>query len=190
MGSAASERSYGTAWGAVPGRSSSGRPSDDRDSSDSGSAGMTPCTPDSAVPLVDAMSSMSVGGDPHVSAWLDGEEEDPWGSGFVFPSAAGVSSSYAPSDEVDTKGSLWDDYEDDEEPEPAPDVIICTVHGKLCKKGICKQYKSQLRAIEKPKEAAQRKTKNSKAPPRKNEGGWRNVNCKYLWLSGNHLVFY
>jgi hypothetical protein len=47
--------------------------------------------------------------------------------------------------------SLWDDYE---EQKPVTQELLCTDHGRICKKGICKTYAKQLRDIERAKKMA------------------------------------
>jgi hypothetical protein len=59
-------------------------------------------------------------------------------------------------------GSLWDDYEEEK---PAPvQGLLCTDHGRICKKGICKTYAKQLRDIERAKKDAERAKKMAENP--------------------------
>lgn len=176
----ASGQSYGTAWAsATPGLSPSNPSPNARDSSDSGSAGTTPCTPESAAPLVTDMSSVSISGAPSTGPYFDGDDEgDVWGDN-QFPQAAGVSE-YAASEPVEAQGSLWDDYGEEEESQKDPDAIVCNEHGSLCKKGICTQYNSQLRAAKHAKGLEERSKK--KKAPSKNDGDWKKGNGKSIYL--------
>lgn len=49
--------------------------------------------------------------------------------------------------------SLWRDYEEEK---PVVQELLCTDHGKICKRGICKTYGKQLREAEKAKKMAER----------------------------------
>jgi len=53
-----------------------------------------------------------------------------------------------PGSSDDASESLWDDYE---EPKPVVEELLCTDHGRICKRGICKTYAKQLREVEKAK---------------------------------------
>lgn len=53
---------------------------------------------------------------------------------------------------ADGPESLWDDYE---EAKPEVQELLCTDHGRICKKGICKTYSRQLREVEKAKKMAE-----------------------------------
>lgn len=173
--SSASGQSYGTAWAsATPGLSPSNISPNARNSSDSGSAGTTPRTPDSATPLAAGMSSVSISGGPS-AAEHSGGEDDVWADG-QFPQAAGVSE-YAISEPIEAQESLWGDYDQEEESQKKSDAIICEVHGTLCSKGICSQYKSQKRAMERAQELEERSKTKKKGHP-KNDGDWRKGNGK------------
>ncbi|KAJ7648046.1 hypothetical protein FB45DRAFT_733077 [Roridomyces roridus] len=52
-------------------------------------------------------------------------------------------------------GNLWGD-DDDAEKKKAADVILCTVHGIICKKGICQEYARLLREKERKERDAAR----------------------------------
>ncbi|KZP28423.1 hypothetical protein FIBSPDRAFT_258477 [Athelia psychrophila] len=54
--------------------------------------------------------------------------------------------------------NLWDDWK---EPQPAAEML-CTDHGKICKKGICKTYYKQLKDIERAKKDAEREENEAK----------------------------
>lgn len=63
------------------------------------------------------------------------------------------------SDQTGWAGYVFKTEDDDKPKEPE---IECKTHGKLCKKGICKQYKAQKRERERAKEAAQRNAEKEK----------------------------
>ena len=169
----ASGQSYGTAWTSSPGLSRTNASANNKDSSDSDSARATPHTPESAVPLEQAMSSVSIQ-EPSAEPWLDGDDDgEVWDEDIVLPNAAGVST-HVSTRPTEPQEFLWDDYEDEEEPKKDPDAIICEEHGALCKKGICSQYKKQKRALERVKEAEERKKQQKKKGPLKSDGDWRN----------------
>lgn len=81
---------------------------------------------------------------------------------------------------VDPGENLWADYGKNE-PQQASEEIVCPAHGKLCSRGICKEYNRLKRTIEREKEAEERaaareerkKEKKSKARnPRKSLCKW------------------
>ncbi|KAJ7152826.1 hypothetical protein C8R46DRAFT_1120376 [Mycena filopes] len=73
--------------------------------------------------------------------------------------------------------SLWGEDDDNLEKErKKQEDILCTVHGIICKKGICKEYARMLREAEREKAAKERGGKNSN-----NGGGRRNDNNKGGW---------
>lgn len=83
---------------------------------------------------------------------------DDW-SGSGHPTAEGVSegnlwgSQPASSSAVDEE-NLWGEY-GKPTPKAPPPEDLCQVHGKICSRGICKQYALQKRAIER-KQATER----------------------------------
>ncbi|CAL1711707.1 unnamed protein product [Somion occarium] len=67
--------------------------------------------------------------------------------------------------------SLWGNYEAEGDPEPPPDEIVCTIHGTTCKKGICRQYASQAREVERTKRQEEREQeRKAKEELRKRKG--------------------
>lgn len=74
---------------------------------------------------------------------------------------------------VDPGENLWADY-GKTEPQHASEEIVCPAHGKLCSRGICKEYNRLKREIERQKEAeeraaAQRERKKEKAKEKKSK---------------------
>ncbi|KAL0955488.1 hypothetical protein HGRIS_001728 [Hohenbuehelia grisea] len=73
--------------------------------------------------------------------------------------------------DIEIQDSLWDD-EDEEEKKKAQEekeALICRAHGIICKKGICKDYKRQLRDYEKKKQL-----KDGQRPETNGHGGSEN----------------
>ncbi|KAF9465210.1 hypothetical protein BDZ94DRAFT_1254801 [Collybia nuda] len=69
-----------------------------------------------------------------------------------------------------TEENLWGD---EETKKPAVDVVLCPVHGKICKKGICREMSKILKEQEKAKAAAEKlATKGTRKNGRRG-GGWR-----------------
>ncbi|KAJ3536743.1 hypothetical protein NM688_g6795 [Phlebia brevispora] len=120
---ATSELSCTTARSSPPGLVPSDGSVNGRDSSDNGSTGMTPLTPEKGIPFEEAMAGLGINGDQ--SAWLDeGEDADGWGE---IPMASAVSE-WAVEEPKEPLGSLWDDYENEEEESNKTDEIVCAVH--------------------------------------------------------------
>lgn len=65
---------------------------------------------------------------------------------------ADASDTKEPESVTEQSGSLWDDYEEEK---PVVERLLCTDHGRICKKGICKTYARQLREKEKEKKMAE-----------------------------------
>ncbi|KAJ7469325.1 hypothetical protein B0H11DRAFT_2043963 [Mycena galericulata] len=81
--------------------------------------------------------------------------------------------------------SLWGDEDDSEQRKQKAAEILCTVHGIICKKGICKEYARMLREKERADREKEREaTRGGKGKTnngggnggRKNNGGWSNNN--------------
>lgn len=142
-----SELSYATpVWVPTPALSPD---SSGRDSSD-GENRVTPSTPDGAS-IESLMSGLSVSND------VSGEEEEDIDDLWNVPMNATTSvyTDFTTTEEVTE--NLWADYGQETVQAAAdPDEIICTEHGKLCKRGICSQYKKQKRDHERRKQEAER----------------------------------
>ena len=146
-------------------------PDVEKDSSSGESGRMTPVTPESAG-IERAMSSLNLSNDP--SAEDDQDFDDDWG----MPIATSVSNDtdfYSTATE-EVVENLWADYGTKQQvPEASPDEIVCSQHGKLCRKGICAVYKKQKREAERRKQEAERKnwrsSNNASANQRSIRGG-------------------
>lgn len=68
---------------------------------------------------------------------------------------------------------LWSNWERPAEKPKEAESIICRVHGKVCPKGICREYKRQLKEQERKKQeeerSAQKKKTNTKKKPQYEE---------------------
>ena len=131
------------------------------DESDGGSIGETPAQSDFAedpYDLDDEFEDMYISPD----AWEN--TTDGWATGkFDYNQ-----SQYGDDFDKEPTENLWADYPA-ETPAPAP-VVLCKVHGKLCKKGICREYKRQLREAERMKEAEEKaRAEAEKKANRKNK---------------------
>lgn len=118
-------------------------------SSESDSARMTPITPDSGIPIEQAMAGLF--GD-------EDEDEDAELLPGVVRSFEGarLAEDATPAEEQDA----WA-QDEDEELEAEPEKLVCPVHGMLCKKGICSIMKKMIRAQERAREATQRQGKKN-----------------------------
>jgi hypothetical protein len=83
----------------------------------------------------------------------------------------------------DVVESLWGE-DDDVERKKQADVILCTVHGIICKKGICKEYARLLREKERADREAE---KAEKAPKGRNSGGGGELS---LCVRGCRLIIF
>ncbi|KAI0090886.1 hypothetical protein BDY19DRAFT_938117 [Irpex rosettiformis] len=144
-----SSSSDSSAWDNTPGLASAGGSGSGSDDTNSDIIGRTP--PASEAPEVfvagdveDDMAGLNINTCP-----LDGEDDD---NDFipVIPADA-----VQPEEPAIPEENLWADY-DNHEPEHPVDEIICPAHGKLCSRGICKEYNRLKRALEREKEAQER----------------------------------
>jgi hypothetical protein len=152
--------------------------------SDGGSIGQTPAQTDfgdgfptaDAVDLEDDMAELRI----HPDAWE--VTTDGWGTGeFDYNQAA-----YGAPEDEEPQENLWADYAVPVQPVMLEPEIMCKVHGKLCSKGICKEYKRQLREIERQKEIkareeaeAQKKANKKNKKKNKQEGKYFEVGYAY-----------
>jgi hypothetical protein len=77
----------------------------------------------------------------------------PWEQGSLY-AAENLWDNVAPSE-----GNLWGENEITKG--PAPDVILCPVHGKICKKGICQEMSKIIKAQERLKATEEKNAKKS-----------------------------
>lgn len=136
-----------TAWTVTSASSGTPTPTGSPVPSDGGSIGATPAP--SEHPGAEGRESGAEG--PVVGLALDEDfldaATDDWDVGqYAYEDAA-----FEPQEEEPVE-DLWADYGQPTAPEPQPEgTIICSAHGKICKKGICKEYARQLREIERKK---------------------------------------
>lgn len=87
-------------------------------------------------------------------AALDFDEAE-YDDEFGMPAAAVVVEEI-PTDTLDEGENLWADYEEKEVVKKIDGDIICPVHGVLCSKGICTEYKRLARERDHAAQAAAR----------------------------------
>ena len=82
---------------------------------------------------------------------------------------------------VDPEENLWSDY-GKSGPQQAFEEIVCPAHGKLCSRGICKDYKRLKKDIEMEKKAAERafarEERDKEKSKRRKAGGSRKCLCE------------
>lgn len=99
-----------------------------------------------------------------VSVPLDDEQSDDDPEGLLTPL-----DTYTPMDTAEAGGvpvNLWAQIEKQVEVEEEP---MCSVHGKLCKKGICAERKKIEREKKKAEEAAERTAKIAEAKEKRKQ---------------------
>jgi hypothetical protein len=136
----------GNSWVDTPGLTpSSGSGSDDQRSDIIGGTPPASEAPDIFVAgdkLKDDLAGLSV----HSSSYGDEEDE------FMMPGApVEIVDDVQPEEPVE---NLWADYEQTV-PQEKPGEIVCPAHGKLCARGICKEYNRLKKQMEREKEAAE-----------------------------------
>ncbi|TCD69395.1 hypothetical protein EIP91_007742 [Steccherinum ochraceum] len=170
-------------WPGVPPaltRGSSAASGSSSSSSDSGQA--TPAAHDGGA-IAHAMATLSFDDDLWEAGQNDGEmlNRTRVFQDFDGPEAPVEVVEATPAEpQLEWAGYVFKDDEDSLNKEPE---IECTIHGKLCKKGICKQYKAQKREKERAKEASDRRAamekKAAEREKKKRDGG---VKPKYNML--------
>lgn len=84
---------------------------------------------------------------------------------------------------VAAEENLWADY-DSTQTTPATEEIICPAHGKLCSRGICKEYNRLKKAIEREKQAEERaaaiKEKKKEKKSKARNPGEYTIGLEYL----------
>ena len=180
-----SSKSDTSAWDNTPGLASAGGSGSGSEDNNSDAIGHTPPTSEApevfvACDIEADMADLGI----HASPPLDYDDD------FI----PGIPADAVQVEEpVDPGENLWADYGKNE-PQPASEEIICPAHGKLCSRGICKEYNRLKRAIEREKEAeeraaAQRERKKEKAKEKKSKA--RNPGeslCKCFMLSALGLI--
>ena len=119
---------------------------------------------------------------PEVAANLEGKLadldvcEDHWG--YVAEWGQDVTAGAIRTEAVaeEESGSLWDDYEEEQNPPKSKDnILLCTDHGRICKKGICGTYSKQLAMQKRAENAAKAsRGKGKKGRGRGQNSGSRN----------------
>ncbi|KAH8103490.1 hypothetical protein BXZ70DRAFT_734076 [Cristinia sonorae] len=108
--------------------------------------------------------------------------DDPWDAVSAADAAPMDEEVATQDDQTIWAGYTFKDPGDantDKDKEPP---IECIEHGKLCKRGICKQYKAQKRERERAKEAAERRAEMEQKVAAKNKKKKEGTTTKYKML--------
>lgn len=131
----------------------------------------SPHMPESAIPLEEIMESISLQSE-YPGEKFNEDDAGIWGNMSAGP--CGAPSIVETTEEV--VENLWAHYGEEQPVVPNGDpVIICELHGVICKPSICNQYWNQKKEFEKQIEEARKQAAeaaHAKRKKSKNDGGF------------------